>query len=73
MEHEGRGIRKLSQTDAFRVLYGYVKTFLDEADAERFEAFMHEDFAAHEARKLPLSVVRATHEKRQAEACLGEL
>ena len=73
MEHEGRGIRKLSQTDAFRVLYGYVKTFLDEADAARFETLMHEDFAAHEARKLPLSVVRATHEKRQAEACLGEI
>lgn len=55
---DGRSIRKLSQTDAFRVLYGYVKTFLGEADIARFEELMHEDFAAHEARKLPLSVIK---------------
>ncbi len=56
--HEGRGIRKLSQTDAFRVLYGYVKTFLDQAETNQFEKLMHEDFSAHEARRLPLSVVK---------------
>ena len=55
---DGRSIRKLSQTDAFRVLYGYVKTYLCEADVARFEELMHEDFAAHEARKLPLSVIK---------------
>ena len=58
MATDGRGIRKLSQTDAFRVLYGYVKTYLCEADVARFEELMHEDFAAHEARKLPLSVIK---------------
>lgn len=54
---DGREVRKLSQTDAFRMLYGYVKTFLDGADVAEFEARMHEDFSAHEARKLPLSVI----------------
>ena len=48
----------MSQTDAFRVLYGYVGTFLDEAETARFETLMHEDFAAHEARKMPYSVIR---------------
>ena len=56
--NDGRSIRKLSQTDAFRVLYGYVRTSLGEADLARFEELMHRDFAAHEARKLPLSVVK---------------
>jgi hypothetical protein len=58
ISHDGRSIRKLSQTDAFRVLYGYVGTFLDEAETARFETLMHEDFAAHEARKMPYSVIR---------------
>jgi len=57
-ETEGRGVRKLSQTDAFRVLYGYVKGFMGENDANRFEELMHMDFSAHEARRMPLSVIK---------------
>ena len=57
-ENDGRNIRKLSQTDAFRVLYGYVKSFLDSKETEEFEALMHRDFAAHETRRLPLSVIK---------------
>ena len=54
---EGRGVRKLSQTDAFRALYGYVRSFMNESDAASFEELMHKDFSAHEARRLPLSVI----------------
>ena len=54
---EGRGVRKLSQTDAFRVLYAYVKTYLNENDSQTFEELMHIDFAEHEARRMPLSVI----------------
>jgi hypothetical protein len=57
-KNDGRDIHKLSQTDAFRALYGYVKTFLGATDAEEFEALMHRDFSAHETRKLPLSVIK---------------
>ena len=55
---EGRGVRKLSQTDAFRALYSYVRTFLDETQTAEFEALMHKDFSAHEVRRLPLSVIK---------------
>ena len=55
--NDGREIRKLSQTDAFRVLYGYVRGFMSKKDAEQFEALMHVDFSEHEARRMPLSVV----------------
>ena len=58
MATDGRGIRKLSQTDAFRVLYGYVGTFLDAAELACFEDLMHRDFESHEARKMPLSVIK---------------
>ena len=55
--HEGRAIRKLSQTDAFRVFYGYVSTKLCGAELAEFEQKLHEDYAAHEARKMPYSVI----------------
>lgn len=54
---EKRSIRKLSQTDAFRVLYGYVRGFMNTEEAQHFEELMHEDFAEHEARRLPRSVI----------------
>lgn len=56
-ENEGKGVRKLSQTDAYRVLYAYVRGFLDESDSARFEELMHMDFSEHEARRMPLSVL----------------
>lgn len=64
-KNEGRSVRKLSQTDAFRVLYGYVSTFLDATALAAFEDAMHADFAAREARKLPYSVVAAIKEKSE--------
>ena len=54
---DGRSVRKLSQTDAFRIIYGYASTFLEADMLVRFEEAMHADFAAREARKLPYSVV----------------
>lgn len=57
-QNDGRDIRKLSQTDAFRVLYGYVGRFLGIDEIAEFEERMHRDFSAHEARKLPLSVIK---------------
>ena len=59
-QNDGRGVRKLSQTDAFRTLYGYVRSFMNESDAERFENLMHIDFSTHEARRMPLSVISKT-------------
>ena len=57
IENEGRGVRKLSQTDAFGVLYAYARTYLETTDCEKFEELMHADFSAHEARRMPLSVL----------------
>ena len=62
-ETEKVGVRKLSQTDAFRTLYGYVCTYLDNEGKESFEELMHKDFAAHEARRMPLSVLVKKKEK----------
>ena len=62
---DGRSVRKLSQTDAFRVLYGYVATFLDTPALAAFEDAMHADFSAREARKLPYSVVAAVKGNRE--------
>ena len=63
---EGRSVRKLSQTDAFRVIYGYVTTYLDAAKLAAFEDAMHADFSAREARKLPFSVVAPVKQKKDA-------
>lgn len=56
-ENDGRSVRKLSQTDAFRVFYHYVSTRLCGAELAEFEQNLHEDYAAHEARKMPYSVI----------------
>lgn len=50
-------IRKLSQTDAFRLLYRYVSSYLDVAELSAFEKRLHEDYATHEARRMPRSVI----------------
>ncbi len=57
-KNEGRSIRKLSQIDAFRVLYSYIKLNLSKCEADEFEALMHEDFSRHEARRMPLAVLK---------------
>jgi radical SAM superfamily enzyme YgiQ (UPF0313 family) len=55
--NEGRTIRKLSQTDAFRVFYGYAMTLLRELELVEFEQKLHEDYAEHETRHMPYSVI----------------
>ena len=57
-ENDGRTIRKLSQTDAFSVFYGYVSTKLCGEELLAFEQKLHEDYAAHEARRMPYSVIK---------------
>ena len=54
---DGRDIRKLSQTDAFRVFYTYAASFLKESVLAEFEELLHADYAAHEARQMPRSVI----------------
>jgi len=50
---DGRIIRKVSQADAFGILYGYVSTFLHGDSLMEFEKRMHADYSAREARRLP--------------------
>lgn len=52
-ENDGREIQKISQSDAFSLLYRYALGLLCETDAEHFSVLMHEDFAAREVRKMP--------------------
>ncbi len=52
-ENDGREIQKISQADAFSLLYGYVLGLLNEDEAEEFSNLMHEDFAGREVRKMP--------------------
>ncbi|MBO5306206.1 MAG: B12-binding domain-containing radical SAM protein, partial [Clostridia bacterium] len=56
-ESDGRDIRKLSQTDAFGLLYRYASTFLKEGELLEFEEKLHTDYAAHEVRQMPYSVI----------------
>ena len=52
-ENDGREIQKISQADAFSLIYAYAKQFLDEVDEKTFSNLMHEDFARREVRKMP--------------------
>ncbi len=61
---DGRDIRKLSQIDAFRVFYSYVATFLSGDELSAFEEKLHADYAAHEARRMPYSVIGGKKEKK---------
>lgn len=51
--HDGRHIQKISQADAYRLLYEYVATLLPAATLEAFSEAMHLDFCAGEVRKAP--------------------
>lgn len=56
--HDGRSVRRVSQTDAFRLLWRYCRTLTDVPDRlSALEDALHADFEAREARKLPLSVL----------------
>lgn len=51
---DGREIQKISQADAFSLLFAYGSSLLGEKkDIERFSDLMHEDFSRKEVRKMP--------------------
>lgn len=51
-ERDGRNIRKISQNDAYRLLYEYVALKFPEKESE-FSTLMHCDFSKKEVRKAP--------------------
>ena len=51
--HDGRHIQKISQVDAYRLLYSYAEELLDENQLISFSEAMHRDFTAGEVRKVP--------------------
>ena len=51
--HDGRHIQKISQVDAYRLLYEYVSSQLDAELQASFVDAMHEDFINGETRKAP--------------------
>ena len=51
-ERDGRNIRKISQNDAYRLLYEYVALNFPQKEAE-FSTLMHEDFTKKQVRKAP--------------------
>lgn len=57
-EKDGRSIRKISQPDAFGLLYGYVCEQLPSARLADFEEKLHADYASHETRQMPFSVIK---------------
>jgi len=50
---DGRHIQKISQVDAYRLLFEYAATRLTPEHLERFSDAMHLDFTAGEVRKVP--------------------
>ena len=52
-ENDGREIQKISQADAFSLLYTYAASLLSPEETEAFERLMHEDFSRKEVRKMP--------------------
>ena len=51
-ERDGRSIRKISQNDAYALLYQYIATNYPEKE-EKFSLLMHEDYAKKQVRKPP--------------------
>ena len=49
-ENDGRFISSISQSDAYKHLYGFASTF---CDGERLKAFLREDYSSSENRRLP--------------------
>lgn len=61
--NDGRDIRKLSQTDAFRLFYRYAASYLKAGELSEFEEKLHQDYAAHEVRRMPYSVIGGAKKK----------
>ncbi|MBO5715954.1 MAG: DUF4080 domain-containing protein [Clostridia bacterium] len=51
-ERDGRSIRKISQNDAYALLYQYISLNYPEKE-ETFSHLMHEDYAKKQVRKMP--------------------
>jgi radical SAM superfamily enzyme YgiQ (UPF0313 family) len=51
-ERDGRSIRKISQNDAYALLYQYISLYYPQKE-EEFSALMHEDYAKKQVRKMP--------------------
>ena len=51
-EHDGRSIRKISQNDAYALLYQYIAIAYPEKE-EEFSRLLHEDYAKKQVRKPP--------------------
>ncbi len=51
-ERDGRSIRKISQNDAYALLYQYIVLHYPEKE-EKFSVLMHEDYAKKQVRKPP--------------------
>lgn len=51
-ERDGRSIRKISQNDAYALLYQYIALEYPEKE-EKFSCLMHEDYAKKQVRKPP--------------------
>ena len=51
--YDGRHIQKISQVDAYRLLYSYAAELLNEKQLSVFSEAMHRDFTAGEVRKVP--------------------
>lgn len=56
-KNDGREIQKISQADAYSLLFAYASTRLSDIEKEKFSALMHEDFKSREVRKLPKSIL----------------
>lgn len=52
LEHDGRSIRKISQNDAYALLYQYIALNYPEKE-EKFSHLLHEDYAKKQVRKPP--------------------
>lgn len=52
-ETDGREIQKISQPDAYKLLFSFVSGRMPKGEAEHFSFLMHEDFSRRETRKPP--------------------
>ena len=66
-KRDGRHIQKISQIDAYRLLYEYAVTQLQDHEMILFSQAMHLDFTAGEVRKVPsfLNPSNATSDKKR--------
>lgn len=51
-KNDGRGIRKISQNDAYALLFGFAST-LPSIDIDRLDILLHGDFTKNEVRRVP--------------------